>query len=66
MAKEVMKWHREENGGVYQVYKKSDYEEQHEKVVNVRIGFDGRQYDFPGKEAMDEGHVTFCTLLDDI
>ncbi|WPB08219.1 uncharacterized protein RHO25_012884 [Cercospora beticola] len=66
MAKEVMKWHREENGGVYQVYKKSDYEEQHEKVVNVRIGFDGRQYDFPGKETMDEGHVTFCTLLDDI
>ncbi|KAM3414582.1 Alpha-1,2-mannosyltransferase MNN23 [Cercospora zeina] len=66
MVKQVMKWHREQNGGVYQVYKKSDYEEQHEKIIKVGIGFDSRSYDFPGKGTVEEGLVTFCTLLDDI
>lgn len=44
MAKEVIKWQRDSRGGVFQVYKKSDYDEQHFINVNVSIKADPATY----------------------
>ena len=44
MTKEVMKWQKESRGGIFQVYKKSEFEEQHFVNVNVSIKFDHADY----------------------
>jgi alpha 1,2-mannosyltransferase len=64
MQKPVMQWHHEEHGGIFQYYKKSDYEEDHEKIIKVHLGWDGMDY-FPNKENYDFG-ITWCTFFPDI
>ena len=44
MTKEVMSWQRDSRGGIFQVYKRSDYDEQHIVNVNVSIKFDVANY----------------------
>ena len=40
MTKQVMQWQRESRGGIFQTYKRSDYDEQHIVNVNVSIKWD--------------------------
>ncbi|KAI5360221.1 putative alpha-mannosyltransferase, nucleotide-diphospho-sugar transferase [Septoria linicola] len=63
MQKPVMKWQRENNGGIFQAYKKSDLEEQHDKIVSVHIGWDGMDY-FPDKDKY-EMEAAWCTFFPD-
>jgi alpha 1,2-mannosyltransferase len=58
MAKEVMKWQREKRGGIFQVYKRSEYDEQHDMNVNVAIKWDGAQY-LPERPA--DVNIAMCT-----
>jgi len=44
MTKEVMKWQRESRGGIFQVYKRSEFDERHIVNVNVSIKWDGGKY----------------------
>ena len=60
MTKAVMKWQRESRGGIFQVYKRSDYDEQHYVNVNVSIKFDQAEY-LPNRPA-DLG-AAMCTDL---
>jgi alpha 1,2-mannosyltransferase len=64
MQKPVMKWQREEHGGIFQYYKKSDYEEQHDKIIKVFLGWDGMDY-FPNKEKYNF-EIAWCTFFPDI
>ncbi|MCJ1448280.1 MAG: hypothetical protein MMC23_008795 [Stictis urceolatum] len=58
ITKEVMKWQRENNGGIFQVYKRSEADETHGTNVKVSIKWDGADY-FPDKK---EGlGVASCT-----
>ena len=63
MAKEVVKWQRESHGGIFQVYKRSDYDETHEISINVGIKLDGGDY-LPKKPA--DLKVAMCTDFYDI
>ncbi|KAI9698074.1 MAG: hypothetical protein M1820_007582 [Bogoriella megaspora] len=40
MPKEVMRWEREKSGGIFQVYKRSEFDERHIVNVNVSIKWD--------------------------
>ncbi|KAF2231439.1 glycosyltransferase family 71 protein, partial [Viridothelium virens] len=44
IAKEVMQWQRASRGGIFQVYKRSDFDEQHVVNVNVSIKYDIGNY----------------------
>ena len=44
MPKELMRWHRDSRGGIFQVYKKSEFEEKHYVNVNVSIKMDPADY----------------------
>ncbi|KAI9660533.1 MAG: hypothetical protein M1821_009884 [Bathelium mastoideum] len=44
MTKQVMQWQRESRGGIFQAYKRSDFEEQHIINVNVSIKWDLGEY----------------------
>ncbi|KAK4624262.1 hypothetical protein CLAFUW4_05272 [Fulvia fulva] len=59
MQKPVMKWQREQNGGIFQVYKKYEYDTDHSKPFQVYIGGDEMKY-FPDKAKYKMG-PTFCT-----
>jgi alpha 1,2-mannosyltransferase len=63
MAKEVMKWQREHHGGIFQVYKRSEYDEKHNVSVSVSIKFDGADY-LPQKPA--DLRVAMCTDFHDV
>ena len=63
MTKQVMKWQREERGGIFQVYKRSEYDESHNMIVHVGIKGDDAQY-LPDRPA-DIG-VALCTDFYDI
>jgi alpha 1,2-mannosyltransferase len=58
MAKEVMKWQRERRGGIFQVYKRSDFDEQHNLNVKVGIKWDSAEY-LPNRPA--DLRVASCT-----
>jgi alpha 1,2-mannosyltransferase len=58
MTKEVIAWQRESRGGFFQVYKRSEYDEQHVVNVDVSIKWDGAEY-LPNRPA-DLG-VGSCT-----
>lgn len=58
MAKEVMKWQRESRGGIFQVYKRSEFDERHGVNVNVSIKWDGGRY-LPNKP--EKLGVASCT-----
>ena len=63
MTKEVMKWQRENHGGIFQVYKRSEFDEKHEMSVNVSIKLDPADY-LPNKPP-DHG-VAMCTDFFDV
>lgn len=63
MAKEVMKWQRESNGGIFQVYKRSNYDERHDMSIHVGIKLDGGDY-LPKRPA--DLHTAMCTDFYDI
>lgn len=58
IPKEVVRWQREKNGGVYQVYKRSQFDEQHSVVVNISIKWDDGTY-YPARTP--ETPVWSCT-----
>lgn len=43
-SKELLKWYRDNRGGVYQVYKRSKWDEQHEKLEAIQFDFDGNAW----------------------
>lgn len=60
MAKEVIRWQRESQRGIFQVYKRSKYDEEHSISVDVGIKWDMAEY-LPNKP---EGiRVAMCTDL---
>jgi alpha 1,2-mannosyltransferase len=64
MTEEVVKWQRESRGGIFQVYKRSEFDEKHEISVNVSIKLDGADY-LPNKPA--DLRAAMCTdFFDDI
>lgn len=40
----VMQWHQENYGGIFQVYKRSVVDEQHQFIEHVTIKMDGAEY----------------------
>ena len=58
MTKEVMRWQRESRGGIFQSYKRSQYDEQHFVNINVSIKWDSAQY-LPDRPA--DLDVAMCT-----
>ncbi|MCJ1329160.1 hypothetical protein MMC10_005838 [Thelotrema lepadinum] len=60
MAKQVMKWQRDTRGGIFQVYKKSEYDDQHFVNVNVSIKVDMAEY-LPNRPV--DLDVAMCTDL---
>ena len=60
IPKSVMKWHRETQGGIFQVYKRSVVDEQHNLVEKITIKMDGASY-LPDRPK-DLG-AKFCTDL---
>ena len=44
LPKEVMRWQRESQGGIFQVYKRSEFDEQHHMNVNLSIKWDPAEY----------------------
>ena len=65
MDKQVMKWQRETNGGVYQVYKRSKDDECHEVNVQNRIKWDNAEY-LPRKFKPDQVQVGWCVDFDQV
>ena len=65
MAKQVMQWQREANGGVYQVYKRSEYDENPEVNVQSRIKFDNSDY-LPAEFKTGELQVGWCVDYDEV
>ncbi|KJY01592.1 glycosyltransferase family 71 protein [Zymoseptoria brevis] len=65
MQKPIMKWQREQKGGIYQAYKKSDYEEDHDKLINVALGWDAMAY-FPYKEQVNNDEPVWCLFMPDV
>jgi alpha 1,2-mannosyltransferase len=60
MPKEVVKWQRESRGGIFQAFKKSEYDEQHGVNINVTIKADGARY-LPNRP--EEVRPGMCTEL---
>ena len=58
MAKEVLKWQRETQGGIFQAYKRAQSDEQHVISVDVGIKWDPADY-LPNKPA--DIKVAMCT-----
>ncbi|KAH8700953.1 mannosyltransferase putative-domain-containing protein [Talaromyces proteolyticus] len=58
MSKEVLRWQRESRGGIFQVYKRSEFDEQHAVNVYNSIKWDGADY-LPNRSADIE--VASCT-----
>ena len=58
MAKEVMRWQRQSRGGIFQAFKRSDYDQQHFVNVDVSIKADTADY-LPNRPADIE--VAMCT-----
>lgn len=58
MTPEVITWQRANQGGIFQMYKRSEFDEQHVVNVNVSVKWDGADY-LPDKPA-DLG-VGSCT-----
>ncbi|KAL9106472.1 MAG: hypothetical protein Q9227_008503 [Pyrenula ochraceoflavens] len=44
LPKQLIKWQRESQGGIFQAYKRSDYDEQPHIVVNLSIKWDAAEY----------------------
>jgi alpha 1,2-mannosyltransferase len=44
IPKEVLAWHRKEHGGIYQGFKKTEFDEQHNVTIRVGISFDPAMY----------------------
>ena len=65
MANQVMRWQRETNGGVYQVYKRSKYDENHEVNVQNRIKWDNADY-LPRDFKTDPVQVGWCVDYDQV
>ena len=63
ITKEVMKWQRESRGGIFQVYKKTEFEQKHNIIVNVSIKWDGADY-LPNRPA--DLPVASCTDFHEI
>jgi alpha 1,2-mannosyltransferase len=61
MQKPVMAWQRREHGGIFQAYKKSDHETDHQSVIDVHLGWDAMEY-LPDKSSHDLG-VAWCTFF---
>jgi alpha 1,2-mannosyltransferase len=63
MPEGLMRWHRDNNGGIWQVYKRSDSDERPSVVVDVGLKYDLETY-LPDKPA----NMTFgvCTELADV
>ncbi|EME45456.1 glycosyltransferase family 71 protein [Dothistroma septosporum NZE10] len=59
MQAPVMKWQRDNHGGIFQAYKKFDFDTDHTKTHRVYIGGDEMKY-FADKEKYKMG-PTFCT-----
>lgn len=60
---EVMKWQRENHGGIFQVYKRDEHDEQQGTIVSLDIKFDIAQY-LPNRPAtMEPG---WCTDFFDV
>ncbi|PBP22022.1 ADP-heptose:LPS heptosyltransferase-like protein [Diplocarpon rosae] len=63
LPREVMRWQREVNGGVWQVYKRSALAERSEGVEHVTIKWDGGTY-YPNRT--QETPVWSCTAFYDV
>jgi alpha 1,2-mannosyltransferase len=60
---ETLKWLREERGGIFQVYKRSEFDEKHVVNVNVRIKWDGAEY-LPNRP--ENLQIASCTDMFDV
>ena len=60
MAKQVVRWQRDTRGGIFQVYKRTDYDDQHFINVNVSIKIDKAEY-LPNRPV--DLDVAMCTDL---
>lgn len=65
MANEVMRWQRESNGGVFQVYKRSKDDESHEINVQARVKWDNADY-LPEGSKMDSVQAGWCVDFDQV
>ncbi|RDW92632.1 putative glycosyltransferase family 71 protein [Coleophoma crateriformis] len=63
LSKEVITWQRESHGGIFQVYKRSEYDEQPLVNVNVTIKLDPASY-MPNRP--DNIAVALCTEFGDV
>ena len=65
MARQVMEWQRETNGGVYQVYKRSHDDERHEINVRNHMKWDNADY-LPSQFKTDGVEAGWCVDFDEV
>jgi alpha 1,2-mannosyltransferase len=63
ITREVMIWHKEFHGGIFQSYKRSKYDEVHGWIENVYIKWDGAEY-LPNRPA--DIKIASCTDMAEI
>jgi len=66
IPREVMTWTRKERGGIFQMYKRADTDENHSVAVDVSIKWDLATY-LPNKpEKFESGAVGSCTDMHNV
>jgi alpha 1,2-mannosyltransferase len=60
-----MKWQRKNNGGIFQAYKRSVVDEQHELVEKVNIKMDGGDTSYLA-DRPDNMRTQWCTEMVDV
>ena len=62
---EVIRWHREDRGGIFQAYKRSEFDQRHMVNVKVSIKWDPVDY-LPAERKPDNMAVASCTDIEDV